>query len=387
VRIVTPPYSHRVRVLHLFGDWKWTGPAEPTLDLCLELRSRGVDARLMCPQAPPQASTNLPAAARERGLEPLHGLRFNRRINFFDNLSDTASVRALCDAEQIDILHVHFSQDHLVGGLAARRSRRKTAVVRTNQKAVPTPSGPGSSFLLRRLTDGYLTYSKAALDADTRRFGLDGRARLVPSALRLDRFDPSTSPESARTRFGLTPDNFVLGVVARMQRHRRFDVLLEGVKRAKVPGLRVLVIGRGTHMKTVAVEPARKLGLENVVTFTGYLGKDYLPTVAAFDALLFLVPGSDGTCRALRESMAMGKPVIGARRGMIPELVDDGRTGLVIDDTPANIAAAIEKLAGARGERLAMGKAARAKAVQEFDLRRQADAVIASYEETLRRRA
>ena len=83
----------------------------------------------------------------------------------------------------------------------------------------------------------------------------------------------------------------------------------------------------------------------------------------------------------------MGKPVIGARRGMIPELVDDGRTGLVIDDTPENIAAAIEKLAGVRAERIAMGKAARAKAVQEFDLRRQADAVIASYEETLRRRA
>ena len=376
-----------MRVLHLFGDWKWTGPAEPTLDLCQELRARGVDARLLCPTAPAEASTNLPAAARDRGLEPLHGLRFNRRINLFDNLSDVSTLRALCETENMDILHVHFSQDHLLGGLAARRSRNRPMVVRTNQKAIPTKRGPGSSFLLRRLTDSYLTYSRVALEADTKSFGLEGRARLIPPALRLERFDPSISPASARARFGLTPDNFVLGVVARMQRHRRFDVLLEGVKQAPVPGLRVLVIGRGTNMNEVAVEPARRLGLEKVVTFTGYLGKDYLPTVAAFDALLFLVPGSDGTCRALREAMAMGKPVIGARRGMIPELVDDGRTGIVVDDTPENLALAIVRLAGARNERMTMGKAARARAVEAFDIRRQADAVIASYEETLRRRA
>jgi len=377
-----------VRVLHLFGDWKWTGPAEPTLDLCLELRARGIDVRLLCPPAPPEASTSLAAAARERRLEPLHGLHFNRRINLLDNLSDMASLRTLCDTESVDILHVHFSHDHLVGGLAARRARVRPLVFRTNQKAVATRRGPGSSFLLRRLTDGYLTYSTAALAADAKSFGLDGRAWLVPPALRLERFDPSSAdPAPIRARFGIAPDAFVLGIVARMQRHRRFDVLLEGVKQARAPDLRVLVVGRGTHMNEVAVEPARRLGLEGKVTFTGYLGKDYLAAVAAFDALLFLVPGSDGTCRALREAMAMGKPVIGARRGMIPELVEDGRTGLVIDDTPTGIANAIDQLASNPDHRAELGRAARARALEAFDPRRQADAVIRAYEEALRRRA
>ena len=377
-----------MRVLHLFGDWKWTGPAEPTLDLCLELRSRGIDARLLCPPASAGASTSLAASARERGLEPLHGLRFNRRINLLDNLSDMASLRTLCDTESIDILHVHFSHDHLVGGLAARRARVRPVVFRTNQKAVPTRRGPGSSFLLRRLTDGYLTYSTTALAADVKSFGLDGRGWIIPPALRLERFDPSTvDPAAIRSRFAVTPGAFVLGVVARMQRHRRFDVLLEGVKLARAPGLRVLVVGRGTHMNEVAVEPARRLGLEGKVTFTGYLGKDYPAAVAAFDALLFLVPGSDGTCRALREAMAMGKPVIGARRGMIPELVADGRTGLVIDDTPSGIAAAIDELATHPGRRAELGRAGRTGALETFDPRRQADAVIRAYEEALRRRA
>lgn len=376
-----------MRVLHLFGDWKWTGPAEPTLDLCLELRTRGVDARLLCPPAPPEASSSLPAKSRERGLEPSSGLRFNHRINLIDNLSDLSAVRALCEHDSIDVLHVHFSHDHLIGGIAARRARHRPRIFRTNQKAVPTPRGPGSTFLLRRLTDGYLTYSKAALEADARAFGLDGRAWLVPPAMRLERFDPAAPARDLRAAFGIPPESFVLGVVARMQRHRRFDVLLEGVKRARVPGLRVLVVGRGTRMNEVAVEPARRLGLESMVKFTGYLGADYLPTVAAFDALLFLVPGSDGTCRAIREAMAMGRPVIGARRGMIPEIVEDGKTGLVIDDTPEGIAAAIERLASTPALRESMGRAGRAKALESFDIRRQAAAVIGAYEEALRRRA
>jgi glycosyltransferase involved in cell wall biosynthesis len=167
-----------------------------------------------------------------------------------------------------------------------------------------------------------------------------------------------------------------------MQRHRRFDILLEGVKLAKVPDLRVLIVGRGTHMDEVAVQPAKRLGLTNV-TFTGYLGDKYLDTVASFDALLFLVPGSDGSCRAIRETMAMGRAVIGARRGMIPEIVDDGTTGLVIDDTPETIAGAIERLAADRARCAAMGAAGREKALRLYDVTRQATAVKAAYEQLL----
>ena len=131
-------------------------------------------------------------------------------------------------------------------------------------------------------------------------------------------------------------------------------------------------------MDEVAVQPAKRLGLTNV-TFTGYLGPQYMDTLASFDALLFLVPGSDGSCRAIREAMAMGKAVIGARRGMIPEIVDDGKTGLVIDDTPETIARAIETLAADRARCRAMGQSGREKALRLYDIKRQALAVRDAY--------
>ena len=350
-----------MRVLHLFGDWKWTGPSEPTLDLCLELRELGVDVAFACREAEPGATSSLPQRARERGLPPLHIAPLRRSI--FGTLRDTARVAEALKG--YDLLHVHFSHDHLVGGRAARKAGG-VKVVRTNHKAVPTPKNLGTSYLYRKLTDGYLTFSQTALEADVAAFGLRGW-RIDP-AMRLERFQPRDVPH----------EGFIVGVVARMQRHRRFDVLLQGVKLARVPDLKVLVVGRGTHMEEVAVEPARRLGLSNV-TFTGYLGPQYMETLAGFDALLFLVPGSDGSCRAIREAMAMGKAVIGARRGMIPEIVDDGRTGLVIDDTPENIARAIEALAADRARCRALGQAGREKAARLYDIRRQAVAVRDAY--------
>lgn len=348
-----------MRVLHVFGDWKWTGPAEPTLDLCIELRALGVDVTLACQEAPPGATGGLPARAREQGLAPIHTFRLERSLSIIKNLRDIGAIAEACRGT--DLLHVHFSHDHAVGGLGARRAG-STRVVRTNHKAMPTSRNPATHYLYRKLTDGYLTCSQAALEADRKRFGVRGWR--VDPAMRLERFQPREAPH----------EGFVVGVVARMQRHRRFDILLEGVERARVPDLRVQIVGRGTHMNEVAVEPAKRLELSNV-TFTGYLGDRYLDTLAGFDALLFLMPGSDGTCRAIREAMAMGKAVIGARRGMIPEIVEDGVTGLVVDDTPENIARAIERLAADRAACREMGCQGREKALRLYDIRRQATAV------------
>ncbi|HEX7896866.1 MAG TPA: glycosyltransferase family 4 protein [Planctomycetota bacterium] len=339
-----------MRVLHLFGDWKWTGPAEPTLDLCQELRALGVQADLACMEAPPDASGSLPARARERGLVPLHVAGLRRSL--FSAIGDIPRVAAALKG--YDLLHVHFSHDHFVGGRAARKVGG-IKVVRTNHKGVPL-DGLGAGYLLKRLTDRYVSYVR------------EPRAVLIDPAMRLEKFAPRDVPRQG----------FTVGVVARMQRHRRFDVLLQGIQLARVPDLRVLIVGRGTHMEEVAVEPARKLGLSNV-TFTGYLGDKFLDTLASFDALLFLVPGSDGTCRAIREAMCMGKAVIGARRGMIPEIVEDGRTGLVIDDTPENIAKAVERLAADRAACAAMGVAGREKALRLYDIRRQAAAMKEVY--------
>ena len=110
------------------------------------------------------------------------------------------------------------------------------------------------------------------------------------------------------------------------------------------PELLLVLVGRGTHFEEVAKEPIEELGISKRVVTAGYRREDYPGVLACFDMKVFLVPGTDGSCRAVREAMASSIPIIAARRGMLPELVEEG-TGVVIDDTVEGLSEAILRMA------------------------------------------
>jgi glycosyltransferase involved in cell wall biosynthesis len=150
-------------------------------------------------------------------------------------------------------------------------------------------------------------------------------------------------------------------------------------------GRRLLVIGRGTHIQETAVAPAERLGIADRVVFAGYRGEDYIDVLRCADVFTFLVPGSDGGCRALLEATACGIPAVTTRRGALPEIVDDGTTGLLVDETPASLAAGLEALLCDAQRRARFGAAARQRAEAHFGRAALADAVEGLYAELLGR--
>jgi glycosyltransferase involved in cell wall biosynthesis len=285
------------------------------------------------------------------------------------------------------MVHCHLRNAHIVGALAARKMAERPFIVRSCY-AGEGPRGYWERRLLNELTDGLIVVSERARDRAVERMGYPReRIRLVHTAIDLERFDPDRGLGTLRERLGIADEAFVVGIVARIQWRRRFDVFIDAVERAseQVPGLKAIIVGRGTNMKPIAVDPVRRRGLDETILFPGYLrGDDYVRVLATMDLKVFLVPGTDGSCRAVREAMAMGVPVVAARRGMLPELVAHGERGLVIDDTPANLAEAIVSLARDRARCAAMGQAARAYALEEFSLDCQADVVGRFYDDVMR---
>jgi glycosyltransferase involved in cell wall biosynthesis len=176
-----------------------------------------------------------------------------------------------------------------------------------------------------------------------------------------------------------------------MQPHRRFDLLLEAFRRAAAASnstpLRLVVLGRGTHAEEVARAPARALGIDSLVRFPGYImGERYLGALAAFDAAILLVQGSDGTCRAIREAQAMGRPAIVSRRGILPEIVRDGETGIVVDEDPDSLAQAMLRLAGDPALCARLGRTARDRA-HSSAIERVGEALRVVYETIISRSA
>jgi glycosyltransferase involved in cell wall biosynthesis len=124
---------------------------------------------------------------------------------------------------------------------------------------------------------------------------------------------------------------------------------------------------------------AAEAGLAGHIRFLGRLTQAEIRRhLQEADALVApSVPSSDGRREgipvALMEAMACGLPVVASRLSGIPELVEDGRTGLLAEPgSPADLARALEQLYGSPALRGELGRAARAKVMTDFDLHQNA---------------
>jgi glycosyltransferase involved in cell wall biosynthesis len=189
-----------------------------------------------------------------------------------------------------------------------------------------------------------------------------------------------------RPVFGITPSSPVVGIVARFQQYRRTDILLEAISLLikVVPEVRLLLVGQSSQMQESVIEPMERLGIASHVILAGYRVDDYRDILACMDVFCLLTPGSDGTARALREAMAMGKPSVVTLKGMLPELIQNGVTGFAVQEDPETLYHALLTLVRDEKVRCTMGKAAHEMAHREFRLERQAEQVEAFYQKILK---
>ncbi len=369
-----------MRVLHVTSDWKWTGCSEPMLRLLLAQRARGDEAALACPEDPEGRAPSVAERARAAGVEPICTLAPLRGARWWRDAEDAGRLRALLARRRFDVIHSWHTRDHVLAWRAADRRRGGPRIVRSHSDAEPIARRPWNRLLYGLGTDALLCTSRAA--ARSNRELCRGRpVRAALGAVDLDRFRPGSPDAGVRAQLGLQPEHRVVGVVARVQRRRRFDLLLEAMRRlaAADPAARLLVIGRGTHLDAVARRPAQRLGIAERVVCAGYRREDFPDVLRAIDLLAYLVPGSDGSCRAVLEAAACGIPTVASRRGALPEIVAHGATGLLVDERPEALCAAWLDLLRDPARRAALGRAARRRAEQRFQPERLAAEVEALY--------
>ena len=384
--------SRSINILHLFSDWKWTGPAEPEVNLCSALQQRGHEVVLAYRRPPIEIHESVEKGAKERGVhgvEAFHLAPLSKAYHLYrlkDIISDISGIARYIDQERFDIVNVHNSHDHIVGGLAARFSKRRPPVIRTDHKRDSLKTDPISKWFFRGLTDGLITFSNGNRERLVKGLGFPPQTvTKVPTAVDLTRFDPQGQYKDMRAVFGIPAAAPVVGIVARFQRYRRTDILLEAVAHLinDVPEVRLLLVGHSSQMQQSVIEPMQRLGINSHVVLAGYRMDDYVDTLACMDVFCLLTPGSDGTARALRDAMAMGKPTVVTEKGMLPVLVQNGVTGFIVEETPQAIYQALLPLVKDEHLRHAVGRSARETAEEEFRLERQAEEVEAFYHQIL----
>lgn len=299
--------------------------------------------------------------------------------------------------ERPDIVHTHNPKPGVYGRLAARAAG-VPVVVNTVHGLYALPEDPLAKravvYSLERLA---ATCSDAELlqnpeDVPTLlALGVPRRKiTVLGNGVDLARFDPARIDGQTVTRhralIGAGPDDVVVGAVGRLVWEKGYRELFDAAAIAydREPSLRFVVIGPRDPDKADAVtddEVARaqqRAGMH----FLGHRD-DVDEWYRAFDVYV-LASYREGFPRSAMEAAAMGVPIVATDIRGCRQVVDHGRTGLLVPVRDVErLAEALVLLARDEGRRRAMGRAARQKAIEQFDQQRVIDLTLKVYRERL----
>lgn len=307
------------------------------MSLCEALTKEGVDVTVAYRKTPidfPERTVAKEVKARR--LPFFDGFRLNRYFSAKDWLFDMRAISSYVAREGIDIVHANLSHDHYTALFSLSFSRQKPLLVRTDHKRDGTPYNVFMAWAFGK-TDGLVTYSTKILAHDAKAFAFpDERTCVIPPGI-----TPYRGPvKNLKEEFGIGPDEKVVGVIGRLKPDRGFDVILKAFRQARdrVGKAKLIIVGRSSQIEKSVKEPLAALGLQDDVILAGYRVADYFSVISTFDLFVMMRAGSDGSARALREVMAMGKPAVVSDKGMLPELVHNGVSGFVARAEPDDLA-------------------------------------------------
>jgi len=268
-------------------------------------------------------------------------------------------------AERYDVLHAHWVVPSAALVTDIARSHAIPAVVSLHGSDVFVAEQLAPAGWLARAAfagAGAITACSRDLHERALRLGAPaGRTRTLPYGVDVAAFVSQADASSMRERLGAQPDELLVLAFGRLVEKKGFRHLIEAV--APVAGVRVAIAGHGDlrgELEALARE------LRSPVVFTGALEREAMAAalraadVAVVPSVVDRAGNVDGLPNALLEAMAAGRAVVASSVAGIPDVVTDGKDGLL---TPARevgaLRAALVRLRDDAALRERLGRAAR----------------------------
>jgi glycosyltransferase involved in cell wall biosynthesis len=362
-----------MRILHTESSLGWGGQEIRVLGEARGVARRGHEVALA---APPQA--RIFAEAPGYGVEVI-ALPIARK-----GLAGLSAVRSLLNARAFDVLNTHSSTDSWLGAVACSMRSRAPALVRTRHISAPAPRNFATRWLYGRAARIATTGEKlrAQVIAET---GVEPRRVVsIPTGIDLARFQPRDR-NAARDALGLPRQAMLVGIVATLRSWKGHEHLYRALAATARADLLLVVVGDGPQRAALEAL-ARTLGIEARVRMMGNQA-DVAPWMNALDVFCLPSYANEGVPQALAQAMASGLPVVTTPVGSITELVDDGRSGVLVPPSdPAALRSALEALLADAPRRAALGRAAAEHARAHLGEDAMVDAMIALFAAALAER-
>jgi glycosyltransferase involved in cell wall biosynthesis len=280
-------------------------------------------------------------------------------------LARAAAFARWCRARRIAVLQ---TCDLYANTFALPAAALANVRVRLGSRRELNPDKSAAQIALQRhayrCAHGVVANSQAAAQQLRQEGVAADRIHVIPNGIEIVRYD---------ARRGVRPVTTIV-TVANLRREKAHEVLLHAAARLapRYRALRYLVVGDGPRREELTTLTT-SLGLDAQVTFVGH--REDVPAILA-QADLFVLPSrSEAFPNGAMEAMAAGLPVIASRVGGLLDLIEDGRTGILVPPSePADLAAAIEQLVIDPERAFALGSAARDELARHYSFERMVHA-------------
>lgn len=359
--------TNPVRVCRIIGRLNIGGPARHAILLAQGLRAHGYDTVLVAGREG-AGEGNLHTLAAEKDVKPLILPQLGREIRPHRDCAALVTLVRLLRQLRPDIVHTHTAKAGALGRVAAKLAGVPIIVHTFHGHVLDGYFSRGTTrfFLgiercLAAITTKVLTVSDGQCrDIRRLRIGRPETVGVMPLGLELDGFLRSDLRRGEiRRKLGVTREVPLVGIIARLAPIKDHTTFLEAASELHKsrPDVRFLIVGDG-ELRSRLEQHAHALGLDTCTHFLGWQ-RDLEPIYADLD-LAVLSSLNEGTPVSLIEAMAAGLPVVATKVGGIPDLVVDGKTGLLVPPKdPMAMSRAIETLLGDADRRRQIGRLGR----------------------------
>ncbi len=374
-------------IVQVVGTPWWSGAGEPALVLASDLAKRGHRVQFVCVQG-----QRLAEKAEEEGLPRVEGITPTRSLHPRKVWDFVAGLSSLIKEVNADVVHAHLTADHWLSHLTLKYAGHGARLIRSIHHPRAVGESVVSKYLLSQATDALIPVSRYLKSLLARRVNPPPeKVHVISGGVDLARFAPAHPAARAEGRkiLNVSPETPLIGIVSRLAANRGLYELLEAFRLVadRMPEVRLAIIGRGEFLPRLR-EKVQELGVGERVDFVGYHGDDLVEVLSALDVFALMSPGSEGTCRAVLEAMAVGLPCVVTDKNGLSEIVEEGKTARVVPwgapGAADRMAAAFAALLQDAPTRLAYGRAGRERVEKLYDRARRAELVERVYARTLR---
>lgn len=370
----------KAKILYLHHQARIGGAERSLLTLFSGLDRERYEIAVACPSEGRFAEELI-----ERQIR-LYGFIFPGIRHVWKLCANVLRIVQLVKAEHFDLIHSNSPQTNIPGGLAARVSGLPAV---WHARTLIEPGMVDLDRVFAALAAHIICNSQAIRNRflGIRRY--DEKTSKIINAVDIQQFcSRPVSKETARSKAGLDADGFMIGIFDRLEPRKDHQTVIRAFAEVRTiyPECRLLIVGEGfdrhEERKAGLEKLAQELGLGTAVSFLGFR-KDVSVLMSACDVIV-LAARNEGCSRVLCEAQAVGRPVVAADDGGNRELVEDGSTGFLFPVGDAAILARLLcRLFSSPEEMIAMGEAAREKALGDFSLSRYCQQTMLIYERIL----